>query len=124
MTDKIAFKAIPTFRILDYTKAINFYVEGLGFNVDWEHRFGKKEPVYMQVSLHKLVIHLTENKRFKPGAIVFIESNRLMEFYKELISSKTNIKLTEPEKTNWNTIQMEIEDPFNNLLRFNQNIVE
>jgi len=78
----------------------------------------------MQVSLHKLVIHLTENKRFKPGVIVFIESNRLMEFYKELISSKTNIKLTEPEKTNWNTIQMEIEDPFNNLLRFNQNIVE
>ena len=28
-------KGIPIFRILDYKKAIQFYVDLLGFNIDW-----------------------------------------------------------------------------------------
>ena len=47
---KFQFKGIPTFRIKDYKKAIEFYVDFLGFSIDWEHRFGDAEPVYMQVS--------------------------------------------------------------------------
>ncbi len=39
-------------------------------------------------------------------------------------SKKDLMALTKPERTNWQTIQMEIEDPFGNLLRFNENIDE
>lgn len=58
------FKAIPTFRITDYDKAIEFYVDCLGFKVDWEHRFKATDPIYMQMSKNDLVLHLSENEWF------------------------------------------------------------
>jgi hypothetical protein len=40
----------PILRIFDEAKAREFYVEFLGFKIDWEHRFGENSPLYMQVS--------------------------------------------------------------------------
>ncbi|HVC64682.1 MAG TPA: glyoxalase superfamily protein, partial [Candidatus Dormibacteraeota bacterium] len=45
-----AFHAIPIFRIFDVEKAKEFYVDFLGFRVDWEHRFDETAPLYMQIS--------------------------------------------------------------------------
>lgn len=119
---EITLKGIPTFRILDYKKAMDFYVQGLGFKSDWEHRFGPSEPVYMQISRDGLTLQLSENKRFQTGVIVFIDCKELNEFYSDLSSRESKIELIKPEKTNWQTIQMEIEDPFGNLLRFNETV--
>lgn len=121
---EIVLKGIPTFRILDYEKAIVFYIQELGFKIDWEHRFGPDEPVYMQISRNGLILHLSENKRFNAGVIVFVDCKGLNEFYSDLKDSPTKIGLSKPEKTNWQTIQMEIEDPFGNLLRLNETIFE
>ena len=121
---EIVLKGIPTFRILDYKKALDFYIDGLGFNLDWEHRFGTSEPVYMQISRNGLTLHLSENKRFDTGIIVFVDSKNITALYTELNNRKTNIKISKPEKTNWQTIQMEIEDPFGNLLRFNETVLK
>jgi len=116
----ITLKGVPTFRILNYEKATEFYIDGLGFNIDWEHRFSPTEPVYMQISRNGLTLHLSENKRFKTDVIVFIDCEGLMELYSEFDNKSSHISITKPEKTNWQTIQMEIEDPFGNLLRFNE----
>ena len=121
---EIQLKGIPTFRILDYEKAIQFYIHGLGFSIDWEHRFGPEEPVYMQISRNGLTLHLSENIRFNAGVIVFVDCKELNRFYEELSQIPQGIELSPPEKTNWQTIQMEIEDPFGNLLRFNDTIVD
>ena len=121
---KIKLKGIPTFRILDYAKAIEFYIDGLGFDIDWEHRFGSDEPVYMQISKNGLVLHLSENKRFQTGVVVFVESKELNALHTELVNNGVGLKPSKPEKTNWQTLQMEIEDPFGNLLRFNESVVE
>jgi uncharacterized glyoxalase superfamily protein PhnB len=115
-------RAIPTFRIFDYKHAWKFYIEGLGFKIDWEHRFGDNNPVYMQISRNQLTLHLSENQRFKAGTIVFVECEGLMELYTELSERVTKIHIPKPEKTPWNTLQMEVEDPFGNLLRFNENL--
>lgn len=120
---EITLKGIPTFRILDYKKAMEFYIKRLGFKIDWEHRFGPKEPVYMQISRNGFTIHLSENIRFQTGVIVFVDCKNLNKFYLDLIS-KNNIEINKPEKTNWQTIQMEIEDPFGNLMRFNETLIE
>jgi len=37
-------------RIFSVEKAKEFYVDYLGFQVDWEHRFEDMTPVYVQVS--------------------------------------------------------------------------
>jgi catechol 2,3-dioxygenase-like lactoylglutathione lyase family enzyme len=120
----LTFKAIPTFRILDYEKAKAFYVEFLGFNVDWEHRFGKNAPVYMQVSKNSLILHLSENERFQTGMIVFVETTGLEKFHDELSEKSDGILVPDISITGWNTRQMEIEDPFGNLLRFNENYTQ
>lgn len=118
--DAITFRAIPTFRILDYKKAKEFYIEFLGFKIDWEHRFGENEPVYMQVSKNGLVLHLSENKRFKTGIIIFVETMGIENFHNELSEKSNSILIPDISVTNWNTKQMELEDPFGNLLRFNE----
>jgi len=53
--------AIPLFRIFDYPLAKRFYVDWLGFRIDWEHQFSPTAPRYIQISRDALVLHLTEH---------------------------------------------------------------
>jgi len=39
-------KKTPILRIFDETKAKEFYVDFLGFKVDWEHRFEELTAIY------------------------------------------------------------------------------
>ena len=78
----------------------------------------------MQISRNGLSLHLSENKRFETGVIAFVECKALNQFYTDLMNRKSTIDLSKPEITNWQTIQMEIEDPFGNLLRFNEALAE
>ena len=48
-------------RITDEARSKAFYVDGLGFRVDWEHRFEPRFPVFMQVSRDGMSIYLTEH---------------------------------------------------------------
>ncbi len=116
----IEFKSIPIFRILDYKEAIKFYVDFLGFSIDWEHRFDETAPVYLQISKDGLALHLTENERFQTQIIIFVETKGIDDYYRELL--KRDSSVSEVTKTPWQTKQMEIEDPFGNLLRFNETI--
>ena len=54
-------RAVPIFRIFSLEKAREFYLDFLGFKVDWEARFEPDAPVYMQVSRNGLVFHLSEH---------------------------------------------------------------
>jgi hypothetical protein len=118
------FKAIPTFGIADYQTAINFYLDILGFKIDWEHRFTPIDPIYMQISKNGLVLHLSENKRFDNKTIIFVETKNIKEFHRELTKKNPIVKIQDIVFTNWQTMQLEIQDPFGNLLRFNENIAE
>ncbi|MES9754348.1 glyoxalase superfamily protein, partial [Bacillus wiedmannii] len=42
----------PIFRIFDVEKAKLFYIDFLGFKMDWEHRYEEHMPLYIQISLH------------------------------------------------------------------------
>lgn len=114
-------KAIPIFRITDYSKAVEYYIDKLGFTLDWEHRFGDNEPVYMQISKNGLVLHLSENERFKVGVIVFVETKGIEAFRDSVLINQNTNEIPEIITTNWNTKQLELTDPFGNLLRFNEN---
>ena len=64
--------------------------------------------------------NLTENKRFQTNVIVFVETKGLVDFRKELCKRNPTKKIQDISNTNWGTLQMEIQDPFGNLLRFNE----
>lgn len=72
-------KTIPMLRIFDKAKAIEFYVNWLGFTIDWEHSFVEGQPpIYMQVSGSGIVLHLTEHHGdCTPGGKVYIECKGL-----------------------------------------------
>ncbi|MEK7253441.1 MAG: glyoxalase superfamily protein, partial [Bacteroidota bacterium] len=46
----MSLKIIPVLRIFDYAKMKEFYLDWLGFTIDWEHTFGENSPVYLQIS--------------------------------------------------------------------------
>ena len=60
-------RVMPTLRMTDYARSKQFYVDGLGFQVDWEHRFEPTFPVFAQVSRDGMAFFLTEQAaaRFK-----------------------------------------------------------
>lgn len=118
----VRLKGIPTLRITDVQQAKQFYGAFLGFEVDWEHYYAEDAPVYMQVSRDELVLHLSENDRFAKGAIVFVETTGLDALHTELAHKPGPGPPPALSSTPWQTKQMELQDPFGNLLRFNESV--
>lgn len=68
----------PLIRIFDENKAKEFYVEFLGFNIDFEHRDSDDAPLYMQVSKGQCILLLTEHHgECSPGCAINIETDEL-----------------------------------------------
>jgi len=117
---EVGLRGVPILRITDVRGAKRFYGEFLGFEVDWEHYYEEDAPVYMQMSRDELVLHLSENDRFAKGTIVFIETVGIDALHEELSQKGNPWNPPAISSTPWQTEQMEIEDPFGNVLRFNE----
>lgn len=100
--------------------AREFYIERLNFNLDWEHRLSPNAPVYMQISFHGLVLHLSQNQRFPNVCFVFVETSGIEKLYDYWQNRGVQKCLTPPSVTPWSTLQVELVDPFGNVIRFNQ----
>ena len=112
---------IPILRIFDLVKAREFYLDFMGFKVDWEHRFEDAAPVYMQVSRDRLVLHLSEHYGdATPGSKVYVSVTGIADFHRELTASKYGYLRPGLEESGWGSKCMEITDPFGNRLRFDE----
>lgn len=109
----------PILRIFDEHKAKKFYVDFLGFNVDWEHRFEPGLPLYMQISKGDCTIHLTEHHGdCCPGSAMRIQTDELESFQQELLAKNYQNSRPEVKKMSWGSLDMSIIDPFGNRLTF------
>ena len=109
----------PVLRILDEAKAREFYIDWLGFSVDWEHRFNENSPLYLQVSKNGMVLHLSEHYGDAiPGSKVLINMDDLASFHKQL----KDYKYFKPglEKMEWGSLEVSLIDPFGNHIVFTQ----
>ena len=112
-------KTTPILRIFDEAKAKEFYVEFLGFRVDWEHRFEEGLPLYMQISKDGCVIHLSEHHGdCSPGAAMRIETDELGSVPKATHGKE--IQICSPRHTGdaRGSRDMSVGDPFGNRLTF------
>src|SRR5882757_5365174 len=108
---------VPIFRIFDYKKAVEFYVDWLGFKIDWEDKFDADSPIYMQVSKDGIVLHLSEHHGdCSPGSKAYITIDDVRAYHKEI--SAKNYKYNRPgiEQAPWNAPCIEVVDPFSNKL--------
>lgn len=108
----------PIIRMFDEQKARDFYIDYLGFSVDWEHRFEEGLPLYMQISRSDCVLHLTEHHGdCTPGAAMRIKTDDVVAFHQEL--HQKNPKYGPIiERMPWCTDDMSLKDPFGNTLTF------
>jgi catechol 2,3-dioxygenase-like lactoylglutathione lyase family enzyme len=112
-------RTIPILRIFDEAKAREFYVDFLGFAVDWEHRFAPDLPLYMQVSRDGCVLHLSEHHGdATPGAALRIDTAKLEAFHQEITAKAYKYARPQIEAMPWGR-DLSVRDPFGNRLTFN-----
>ena len=116
----------PTLRIFDYDKTIEFYVNWLGFKIDWTHTFAPGAPKFMQASLRDIVIYLSEHHGDgSPGVHISIADFKgLKEYHAKLIAKKYKYNRPGLEVPFWdeNSITVTVIDPVGNQIMFSEKL--
>jgi catechol 2,3-dioxygenase-like lactoylglutathione lyase family enzyme len=116
-------QAIPILRIFDVAKAREFYLDYLGFSVDFEHRFHDGAPLFMGISRDGLPLFLSEHHGDgSPGAHVRIDVMGLSDLSAELAGKKYRYMNPEIQEQPWGMRELRVIDPFGNRLTFSEPI--
>lgn len=114
---------IPIFRIFDHVLARKFYVDWLGFVVDWEHQFHPGAPRYLQISRGPAIFHLSEHYGdCTPGGKAFVHLDDVAALHAELASRPNPNMNPGIEDAPWGARIMEVIDPFGNRICFSQSL--
>ncbi len=110
--------AVPILRIFAVDKAKEFYLDFLGFSLEWEHRFEANFPLYAQISRSGLTLHLSEHHGdASPGSTVFVTMRSVEALHQELIGRQYRYAKPGIEDMPWGRV-LQVTDPFGNRLRF------
>jgi len=75
----------PTLRITNYEKSKAFYVDGLGFQIEGEHRFAPHLPVFITISRDGLSLYLSQHAGdCQAGGLVFLYVPDVDALYEEI----------------------------------------
>lgn len=114
-------KTVPLLRILDEARAKAFYIDFLGFNLDWSNR--ASGALFMQVSLDECVLHLSEHSGdAAPGAAVKLHTDNIEAYVEQLVAKDYPPGVAEQDpgvaEQPWGSLDMVLVDPFGNRLIF------
>ena len=100
---------IPVLRIFDVEKAKAFYLDFLGFQLDWTHQFEENFPLYMQISKDQYCLHLTEHYGdCSPGALVRLHLVELEQFAQQLADQNARFAKPQIETVPWGNLELSI----------------
>lgn len=120
-------KTIPILRPDFYRddKGKEFYIEWLGFKIEFEHQFEENTPYYIGITKDDIQLHLSEHYGdATPGSKVFIVCNEIEKYFAELQSRPYKYYRSCLEKTFYAALEFSVQDPFGNKLSFNQYLKE
>ena len=107
---------VPTLRITDLARARAFYVDGLGFTVDWEHRFEPHFPVFMQITRDGLTLYLSQHSGdCEVGGLVHLYVPDVDAWYAGITASGIHVPAP-PEDQPWGNRDFRVADPDGNRL--------
>jgi hypothetical protein len=116
-------KTIPILHIFDVEKAKELFGGFLGFTVDWEHHFEENTSSYLQVSRDGVVLHLSEHHGdCCPDSTIFGWMISIEEFHREITSNGYKCLRPGIETTLYNVTYVQVIDPFDNRIRFNEDV--
>jgi hypothetical protein len=108
----------PILRTFPGPEAHRFYIEYLGFAVDWEHRFEPDMPLYRQISRQGAVLHLSEHHGdATPGSAVRILVADVIQLQRQLKESTIYPLRIGLAHEPWGD-EIAVPDPFGNRLIF------
>jgi catechol 2,3-dioxygenase-like lactoylglutathione lyase family enzyme len=110
----------PILRSFDETRTKDFYLNFLGFELVFEHRFEPGLPLYMGVKRDDCVLHLSEHYGdATPGAALRIPVDDVIA-YAATLRAKVhgNSRPGVPEPMPWGSTDITIADPSSNRLTF------
>ena len=113
---------VPILRIFDEGQARAFYLDFLGFRVDWEHRFEPGLPLYLQVVRDACTLHLSgHHGDATPGSALRIPVADLDALHAELTGRGYAGARPGIVQQPWGR-EMAVIDPFGNRLVFTHNL--
>jgi hypothetical protein len=110
----------PILRSFDETRCKAFYLDFLGFELVFEHRFEPWAPLYMSVRKGTCVLHLSEHYGdATPGAAIRIPVDDCIAYMAELRAKEFgNSRPGVPQLMPWGSHEITIADPASNRLTF------
>jgi catechol 2,3-dioxygenase-like lactoylglutathione lyase family enzyme len=117
--------AVPILRVFDRAKAVEFYVDYLGFHLDWEHGgSADHSPLYAQVSRGPAVLHLSEHHGdASPGGAALVPVADVAALHATLQRHDYSYANPGIRDEDWGRVMVVI-DPFNNRIVFHQPVAE
>ena len=104
-------------------KAKDFYVDFLGFAMDWQHRFENGLLRYVQISKDCCILYLSEHHGDGSlGTALSIATNELDAFQRNLLAKRYPYARPGIQETPWGSRDMSVIDPFGNRLTFTETI--
>ena len=117
-------RTIPILRMFALDKAREFYLDWLGFSVDFEHRFASDLPLFMSISRGGLTLFLSEHHGDgSPGAHIRVETTGLDALHAELLAKRYRYGRPGIEEMPWGLRELTVHDPFGNRIVFSEKAV-
>jgi catechol 2,3-dioxygenase-like lactoylglutathione lyase family enzyme len=116
-------QTIPILRMFDIAKAREFYLDYLGFTVEFEHRFYDEAPLFMGISRGAVRIFLSEHHGDgTPGTHVVVRVSGIDALHRELVAKKYRYFNPSIQTQEWGTREITVYDPFNNHIVFSEDV--
>ncbi|MCG8591694.1 MAG: glyoxalase superfamily protein [Proteobacteria bacterium] len=107
---------VPTLRIHDWEPCRLFYVQGLGFGVDWEWRDAPHNPAIRQLRRDQAVLYLSEREEDGfPGAVVHLYVEDVDAWHRDLAERGVEVG-GPPSDRPWGNREFRLRDPVGNVL--------
>jgi uncharacterized glyoxalase superfamily protein PhnB len=103
--------AIPIFRVESLEVSIAYYVECLGFRVEW-----RGEPL-ASVVRDRMSIMLSEGDQGQPGTWVWVAAENVDELWEELRARGASLRHP-PTNYDWGSRECQVTDPDGHVIRF------
>jgi catechol 2,3-dioxygenase-like lactoylglutathione lyase family enzyme len=110
-------RVVPTLRMTDEARSRAFYVDGLGFHVDWTHRFEPNFPALLQLSRDGMIFYLSQHVMdCAVGGLIYLFVDSVDDWHAQLRRNGVAIELP-PTDQPWGLREMHLVDPDGNRLR-------
>ncbi|MBM3217007.1 VOC family protein [Candidatus Poribacteria bacterium] len=111
-------RMFPSFCVASYDEAVRFYIDWLGFQIDWEYG-SPTSPVYSQVSRDGLALHLSvqPDGSFQSNCVAHVDDIRAL--HREWKAKRPDWD-GEVYETPWRVLRIDLHDPFGNHIAVQQ----